>query len=66
MIDFLINKYQFFFQQNMPDLEIILQSVLSIMHTSVLALENTVPKIELMNKICVVVDSHIRRFGVED
>lgn len=66
MIEFLINKYQYFFQRNVPDLEIILQSILSIMNTSVLAMENTVPKIELMNKIISVIDNHIRRFGIED
>lgn len=45
MIEFLITKYQYFYQRNTPDLEIILQSILSIMNTSVLALENTVPKV---------------------
>ena len=66
MIDFLISKYQFFYQQNIPDIEIILQSVMSVMNTAVLALENTVPKVELMNRITSVIDNHIRRFGIED
>lgn len=66
MIDFLITKYQDFFQKNITDLEIILQSILSIMNTSILALENTVPKHDLMNRIISVIDNHIRRFGIED
>ena len=66
MIDFLISKYQFFYQQNIPDIEIILQSIMSVMNTDVLALENTVPKVELMNRITSVIDNHIRRFGIED
>lgn len=66
MIDFLIGKYEYFFHKNVPDLEIILQSILAVMHTSVLALESTVPRNDIMNKTCHVIENHIKRFGVEE
>ena len=38
MIEFLILKYEHFYKQNFLDIEIILQSILAVLHTSVLAL----------------------------
>lgn len=66
MVEFLINKYEELYSQNHPDIEIMLQHVISVMHTSILALESTVPKMDLLQKICGVIDSQIRRFGIEE
>lgn len=44
MVDFLMGKYFSFSNRNSSDKEIKVTSVLSILHTSILALEGVVPR----------------------
>lgn len=67
MIEFLMNKYYFFYDRpNVTDQRIRLSCVASIIHTSILALENMIPQEGLINNLCSLIDKHIAIFGVEE
>lgn len=64
MMDFLINKYYFFYSRDVVDQKVRLCSVLSLVHTCVLALESTIPQDSLVNNLCNLIDKHIQMFGI--
>lgn len=67
MVDFLMGKYYYFYdQQNIPDQVIRLGAVMGVLHTAVLALENTIPKMEVMNSLCKLIDMHVAKLGIEE
>lgn len=43
-----------------------LMSIVALIHTSVMALENKVPKRELITQLHKLLNVHLDRFGVED
>jgi hypothetical protein len=67
MLDFLMKKYYSFYNEpHLSDRKIRLTSIISIIHTCVLALENTVPKEGLVSNLCKLIDVPIAVFGVEE
>ena len=50
---------------NLPDANILVEEVLSILHTSILAHKNVVPQQKTLDTLCQLVDNHIKRFGIQ-
>lgn len=61
-----MSKYYFYYDKNVADQEIRLISAASVIHTCILALENTIPKDGLINNLCTLIDKHLQKFGIEE
>lgn len=59
MLDFLMGKYYYFYEKQVIDQDLRLISLSSVIHTCILALENTIPKDGLINNLCTLIDKHI-------
>lgn len=65
--DFLLSKYyEFYNNTNLSDQKVRLASVISLLHTCVLAFENCIPRDGFVSDLCKLVDNHITAFGVEE
>ena len=65
LIDFMIQEYYKVVNINIPNSEFLIEQVLSVLHTSILAHKNAVPNNELLGKICDLVNFHLKKYGVE-
>lgn len=53
-------------QPHLVDVDMRLMSIVALIHTSVMALENKVTKRELISQLHKLLNVHLERFGVED
>ena len=61
-----MRKYYYYYDRSVSDQRVRLCSLASILHTSILALENMIPQNGLVNDLCVLIDKHIQMFGIEE
>lgn len=66
MMEFLMNKYYFYYEREVSDQKVRLCSVTALLHTCILAMESTIPQEGLINNLCVLIDKHIQMFGIEE
>lgn len=67
MTEFLIGQYYLYLgQPNLIDVDLRLMSIVALIHTSVMALENSIPKYELVAQLHKLLNVHLERFGVEE
>ncbi len=64
MLQFLMDKYYFYYAKKVSDQEVRLSSLASIIHTCILALENMIPQEGIINNLCALIDKHLQLFGV--
>lgn len=64
LIDFLIDKYYLICKKQHVDTEIMIESILAVMHTSILALEGSQGNHDTLVKIYSLIKFHINKFGV--
>lgn len=64
LIEFMIEEYNKIVTGNLEDTGFLLEQILSVLHTSILAHKNSVPKHEILVKLCTLIDYHINKFGV--
>ena len=66
LIDFMIDEYYKVSRSNhMGDTHFLIEQILSVLHTSILAHKNAVPNNELLGRICELVNQQIKRVGIE-
>lgn len=65
LLDFMIQEYYKVVNINIPNSEFLIEQVLSVLHTSILAHKNAVPNNEILGKICDLVNFHFKKNGVE-
>jgi hypothetical protein len=65
LILFLTKKYFSIVEINHVDKEMMLESILAVLHTAILTLEGTVPNMDTLNTITNLLGYHVQRFGVE-
>eukprot|EP00919_Chromeraceae_sp_WS-2016_P048684 GHVR01115266.1.p1 GENE.GHVR01115266.1~~GHVR01115266.1.p1 ORF type:complete len:138 (+),score=0.65 GHVR01115266.1:378-791(+) len=66
LIQFLTKRYYEIINSNIPDVQILLESLLTILHTAILAHKNYIPSSNnLLNDLCQLASFHIKKFGVE-
>lgn len=51
-------------QMNFEDQTILVEHILSILHTSILAHKDSVPSMQIMDKLCTLINFHLKKFGV--
>lgn len=64
LIEFMRNKYYEVIGSNISDLSFLMEGIISIIHTSILALRMVVPNQKQLNDICELINTHIKKFGV--
>lgn len=65
LIDFMIEEYYKIVGMTIPNSEFLIEQILSVLHTSILAHKNAVPNNEILGKICDLVNFHFKKYGVE-
>lgn len=65
LIEFMIEEYYKVNNSNMTDINFLVEQIISVLHTSILAHKNAIPNNEILSKICDLITYHIKKFGVE-
>jgi hypothetical protein len=67
MTEFFIQQYNTYLQQpNLRDQEIRLISIITLIHTCIMALEKSGADVSLMHSVNNLLNAHIKKFGVEE
>lgn len=61
----MMEEYNKIVTGNMENTAFLLEQIICVLHTSILAHKNAVPNQELMAKLCTLIDYHVNKFGVE-
>lgn len=64
LIIFTVDQYHVIFKSNVADKQIVLESILTIIHTCVLALSKTIPTEAILKPLIEVLDAHLNAYGV--
>ncbi len=65
LLEFMIDEYYKVVSFNIQNSEFLVEQVLSVLHTSILAHKNAVPNNEILGKICDLINFHLKKYGVE-
>ncbi len=66
LVAHLVEQYQIFSRRNVGDKNIILDHLISLIHTCLLAISKQgAPKPTLKDQIFSLIDTHIRNYGIE-
>ena len=64
LIEFLMKKYYSIYEINHEDVKLMIESILAIMHTAILALEGSLTNPELLSSIYNLLKTHIAKYGI--
>lgn len=65
LIEFMIQEYYKVVHLNIADISLLVEEIVSVLHTSILAHKNAIPNLKTLGTLCELIDKHISRFGVE-
>jgi hypothetical protein len=66
LIAHLISQYHYFFKLHIGDKTIVLEQLISLIHTCLLAIsKSSIPKPNLKEQVFDLIDQHIRAYGIE-
>lgn len=67
LIEFMIDKYYEVINADSPnhDKFYVIEQVLSVLHTAILAHKNSIPNNEILGKICDLMNKHFTKYGIE-
>jgi hypothetical protein len=65
LITYLVEQYNFYTKNPVQDRQIVLEHILTIIHTCVLSLSKFVNNSEIRDKIYDLIDLHIKLYGIE-
>ncbi len=63
-MDFMISKYYEIANMKFQDSEFLVEQIVSIIHIAILAHKDTLHDTVLLDKICLLIDFHIKRYGI--
>jgi len=64
LMEFMINQYYDIVNKSMQNVNLLIEYVVSIIHTSLLAHKNVPPSNEILVKLCDLINFQIKKFGI--
>ncbi len=65
LIEFMVERYYQIVNMNQANTQFLIEQVLSVLHTAILAHKNAVPNNDILSSVCGLVNFHINRNGIE-